>query len=54
MLPIYGNSYLKNRHPAKLKELEESEKEANKKKAAAREVKEQASSSQATLQECLE
>ena len=43
--------HLKIRHPDKLKELKESEKEASKNKAAA---KEQASSSQAMLQECLE
>ena len=43
--------HLRNRHPDKLRELEESEKEASKKKAAA---KEQTSSSQATLEECLE
>ena len=43
--------HLRNRHPDKLRELEESEKKVNKKKAAA---KEQTSSSQATLKECLE
>ena len=43
--------HLRNRHPEKLRELKESEKEVNKKKAAA---KEQTSSSQATLEECLE
>ena len=43
--------HLRNRHPDKLRELEESEKEAGKKKAAA---KEHPSSSQVTLDECLE
>ena len=43
--------HLRNRHPDKLRKLKESEKEVNKKKAAA---KEQTSSSQATLEECLE
>ena len=43
--------HLKCRHPDKLRELEESEKEASKKKEAA---KEQTGFSQATLEECLE
>jgi len=43
--------HLRIRHPDKLRELEEGEKEASKKKIAA---KEQTSSSQATLEECLE
>ena len=43
--------HLRNRHPEKLRELEENEKEASRKKAV---VKEQTSSSQATLEECLE
>ena len=43
--------HLKCRHPDKLRKLEESEKEASKKKEAA---KEQTSFSQAMLEECLE
>ena len=43
--------HLRNHHPNKLRELEEGEKETSKKKAA---VKEQASSLQATLDNCIE
>ena len=43
--------HLRNHHPEKLRELKENEKETSRKKAA---VKEQTSSSQVTIKECLE